>query len=148
MVMWEFSGRERRKYVRLSTELNVDFRLDWEGNEIPLHKGMTRDLSLEGICLATDAFPREKWEEIVQKKTLLHLYIYFPPEGDKENEVKVDAEAQRVEAESKVVWQRHEKRDGKDLCLLGLHFVGIEKNSHEIIRGYIANNLLAKYRSA
>ena len=149
MVSWRniFTGRERRKHVRLSTELNVDFKLDDEGSEIPFHKGMTRDISPEGICLATGAFSKKKWEEIVQEKRHLSVCIYFPP-GYKEDKVKADAEVQRIDVVANVIWQQLEKRDGKDICLLGLYFTRIENNSQEIIRSFIAENLLKRYRPA
>ncbi|MBL7171132.1 MAG: PilZ domain-containing protein [Candidatus Omnitrophica bacterium] len=137
--MWRkiFSGRERRRYVRLTTELKVDFKLDDEGSEIPSHKGVTRDISLEGICLTTDAFSKEKWEEIAQKKRHLHLYISIQGEGKKEK-VEADAEVQRIGVKANVVWHQNH--------LLGLHFTQIEKNNQEIIRSLITDNLFAGYR--
>ena len=152
MVIWReflrgFTGRERRKYVRLPSQLNVDFQLDNAGNEIPTHKGITRDISPEGICLATDAFSKEEWDEIARKKRHLHLYIHIPA-GDKEEKIKAEAEVRKVDVEAEVVWQEYEKIEEKNMCSLGLLFTKIEKNSHEIIRTYIADNLIAKYRSA
>ena len=117
--MWRkiFTGRERRQYVRLSTGLNVDFKLDSEGSEVPLHKGVTRDISSEGICLAADVSAKEK--------SRIHLYIYFPSHPP-------------LDVDANVIWQHQH--------LLGLRFTKIEKDSQEIIRSFIANNLFKKYR--
>lgn len=139
-----FTGMERRKYVRLATILNVDFKINGEGSDVSMHRGMTRDISQEGICLVTDAFFKEEWKEIAREKKHLSLYISFP--GYKEKKVSAAAEVLKIDAKAEIVWQRHEEREGKDMCSLGLHFVNIERDGQEIIKSFIADNLLARYQ--
>jgi c-di-GMP-binding flagellar brake protein YcgR len=146
--MWRslFTGKERREYVRLNIELKVDFKLEGEDEKIPWHQGKTRDISPGGMCLATDVFSKKEWEEIARKKKHLRLYIYFP--GYKEGHIKAEAEVQRIDMEAQVVWQMRESRGGKDECLLGLHFTKVEKDSQELIRGYIIEKLIKEYHPA
>ena len=144
--MWPnlFTGRERRRYIRLPLEIEVNFKINGENGEGPWHSGRTRDISLEGICLVTDLFPKEKWEEIAQNKKHLHISLDFPGEKEK---ITAEAEVHRIEVEAQIVWRRHKKKEEKDICLLGLKFIRIEKDTQEIIRRYIADNLMSRYRS-
>ena len=140
--MGMFTGKERRRYVRLAAELSVEFEINGEGENTPRHKGVTRDISLEGLCLITDLFSKQEWEEITRKKKHLYLHIDFP-----EHKEKTEAEVQKIEVG--VAWhRREEKKEGKDFFRIGLQFINIEKDSLEMIRSYIADNLVKKYKPA
>jgi c-di-GMP-binding flagellar brake protein YcgR len=141
--MWGFTGRERRKYVRLPGDLEVRFKLNEEKADMPWHKGVTRDISPEGLCLITDIFSKKKWQEIMKKKLSLYLEITFINVNEN---VTAEAEIYRVDIEAEVIWHRREKDEGKDLCFIGLHFSAIEKDKQETIRRYIIDNLVDKYR--
>lgn len=145
--MWRniFTGKERRQYVRLNTELDVDFTLNGEAGEISAHKGKTEDISLEGICLATDIFTKGQWESVARENKHLRLCIYFP--GYKDEKVRADAEVQSIAVEAEVVWQHVKKGGEKDMCSLGLHFTNIEKSGQELIRRFIADSLIKRYES-
>lgn len=146
--MWRniFTGKERRRFVRLPVELKVDFRLDREPDASAWHKGITRDICPDGICLTTDVFSGKEWMDIIEKGLSLSLYIFFP--GIKEEKIGAEAEVQRIDVEARVVWHNHENTEEKDTCLLGLHFTRIEKESQEIIRKFIIDNLVKGYHPA
>lgn len=64
--MWRkiFTGRERRSFVRIPVALKIDFKINEESPDTSWHKGTTKNVSPEGICLVTDLFTKGKWEEI------------------------------------------------------------------------------------
>ena len=137
-----FTGKERRRYIRLATELSVEFKINGEAEDTPWHKGVTRDISLEGLCLTADLLSKQEWEEIARKKKHLYLHIDFPG-----HEEKTEAEVQKIEVG--VAWhRREEKKEEKDIYRIGLQFINIEKDSIEMIRNYIADNLITKYKQA
>ncbi|MCK4244935.1 MAG: PilZ domain-containing protein [Candidatus Omnitrophica bacterium] len=137
-----FTGKERRRYIRLATELSVEFKINGEAEDTPWHKGVTRDISLEGLCLITDLLPKQEWEEISRKKRHLYLHIDFPRHKE-----KAEAKVQKIEVG--VAWHHREgKKEGKDIYRIGLQFIEIEKGSLEMIHRYIADNLITKYKQA
>ena len=143
--MWRniFTGKERRRFIRLVTTRKVDFKINGENNNnTPWHSGETGNICLEGLCLITDIFSREKWEEVRQKKSYLYLQIYLP--GNKEG-VKAEAVLEKIDVKAEVVWHRREHKEGKEIYFLGLNFIHIENDSQEAIRQYIVNNLIKSY---
>ena len=106
-----FIGNERRTYVRLDTKLTVEFRINGETEDAPWHKGSTINISMRGICLVTDLFSKEKWEEMVEKKKHLYLRIHLP-----HVEEKVNARAKVEQIEVETAWHRREtKKEGRDI---------------------------------
>lgn len=138
-----FMGKERRTYVRLDTKLTVEFRINGETGDTPWHQGTTKNISMQGICLVTDLFSKEKWEEMVKKKRHLYLRIGVPQLKE-----KINARAKVVQIEVEVAWHRGEtKKEARTIFYIGLEFSKIERDSMVIIRRYILDNLITKYRA-
>lgn len=139
-----FTGKERRGFARLVMAIKVDFKINGENGNTPWHSGETRNISPQGICLITDLFSIEKWEEIMQRKNHLYLRIYIPKEKER---IEAEAVLEKIDVEAEVIWHRRENKEEKELLSLGLNFIDIEKASQDILKRYIVDNLIKKYNA-
>lgn len=124
---------KRRKYIRISTVLPVEFFItDHTGNKItPWLQGFTRDICKGGICL----FVNDIWwgfgDRLNTSDTQLFLKINVPFSKDS-----------TIPTKARVAWVNHEKQQDFNRCLAGIEFVDF---SHKQARRLLHYAIFQKY---
>jgi len=100
----------RRKYIRISTVLPVEFCLiDSQNKQItPWLQGFTHDVGRGGLCLLINDLWWGFWDKLKTKDVTLLLHINIP------------FKAQTINANAKVVWTSQEKQKDFYRYVIGL----------------------------
>ncbi|UCB56531.1 MAG: PilZ domain-containing protein [Candidatus Omnitrophota bacterium] len=113
--------RERRKYVRMTTPLEVSYTV--EGKEALPQKSTTKDISPDGV-----SFPVK---EEIPKGSLLNINVKIPTRSD------------AVAIKAKVVWCG----EGKDSCVVGLEFIHISEEAKQDFLQYLCNLMYSQLKN-
>jgi c-di-GMP-binding flagellar brake protein YcgR len=112
----DFTGEERRKFVRLSASVIVDYKvIDTQS----VKTTQTKNISAGGICIIV-------YEEI-EPETILDLKIYLPDDSSP------------IQAKGRVVWKKEFtfSSDPRARFDIGIEFLEIESFDRERISRYV-----------
>ncbi|UCG35476.1 MAG: PilZ domain-containing protein [Candidatus Omnitrophota bacterium] len=125
-------GSERRKYIRISTVLPVEFRIiDEKGNRVsPWLQGFTQDISKGGICLVVNDLWWGYVDKISPRGARLFVKIDLPLKG------------RSIISETKVAWFRQDKLDDFNRYTVGLEFSNLQERG---IKGLYAFAVMKKF---
>lgn len=112
----DLSSRERRKYLRLATSVEVKYKIIGDPGEV---KVFSRDISAGGLCILA--------QEKLAPNTPLELKIKIPDLVD------------HIRALGKVVWQK--KSESSQNFDTGLEFTGISDFDRFNINRYIMERI-------
>lgn len=120
-------GTGRRKYIRISTVLPVEFIvLDEQEKQLtPWLQGFTCDIGRGGIGLLINDLWQGFWNRFNYQDALLSLKINLP------------FRTKSISVKAKVVWSEQLKDEDFDRCVIGVEFIETEKKP--------AGKLLFKY---
>ncbi|MDD3296246.1 MAG: PilZ domain-containing protein [Candidatus Omnitrophica bacterium] len=112
----------RRKYLRISTVLPVEFVVqDENGKQItPWLQGFTRDIAKAGICLVANDLWWGFWDRLKDPSSLL-LKIHLP------------FGHRTIETQATVAWMQAKQQDSYKVYKAGLEFKDIPKNKAALL---------------
>lgn len=131
-------GSERRDYVRLSKELNVNFQLEGENTET-IHKAISKDISHGGIRLEILEEKKEILDMLKSKEYKLNVNVILPKVED-----LVDFENDPGWIRSEIRWVKPPKTES-ELLQVGVEFIQLSAAAHRYIHGYIVHEFVSDY---
>jgi len=134
MAYNDFSGQERRRFVRLYYPLKVKFRIiSGENNEesLKIYSAISKNISVNALCMEIDALYQDACDRIKSGQDKLELEITL--DSDKNNTIKLSGSAIRFTEEysksynTGVIFTRLEEDDKLKL----LHFLKTNISNNE-----------------
>ena len=100
----EFTGQERRRFVRLYIPLRLKFRLfdpDNADQQRKIYSATTKDISIKALCMTVPARDREAWEKILNGIGTVKMEIMLP---GRRGVVKASGEALRLSTKDGITY--------------------------------------------
>jgi hypothetical protein len=120
--MSEFTGEERRRYVRVGAELAA--RLNFGDSVIPAYAVLTRDISTEGLGIEIDGGWPESYERLANWRELVEVEFDLP-----------SGETYRLSAV--VVWGQSLGAGVSQRFKLGLRFLDVGEHDRKALARFI-----------
>lgn len=144
--MIEFSGEERRKYVRLPFRIAVQYQI-MEGNTrktlSDFLEGLTENVCVTGLRL--EAFCDDEEIDVIMNKDITIMVKFLLP-GTK-RQIESETRLNYINTETKVVYLKAEHNGTKKKLLhIGLMFLGLTENDKNIISDFIRDMVIKKYK--
>lgn len=138
--MSEYTGVERRKFVRLPVSLPVDFLLfdTTESKQLTeVNHAQVKNISAGGLLIETSIVPTKWINDLISGRIKLML------------EFKVPDSNESVQTFADVVWmtRRREPEKNAESLLMGLSFTAINAEDRDKINKFVLSNIKEETKS-
>ncbi len=132
-----FKGREKRRYVRIDTVLNVRLKTDKESTGA-IYNGTSDNISEGGLCMKVEERIDELLNYLVTENAAFNVSIQLSEPGE---EIKVDAIPRWTS--SRIEWVKMPPHKQKVLNV-GLAFRDVPEDTRNLIQRHIRSKLEKK----
>ena len=131
MSLGEYSGMERRKYVRVPAE--IPLKINFRGQSLVFPAAFSRDISTGGLGVELDAEYADVSGELLAYRGELEVEVQLPEEGE------------RLDLMAEVCWvAKSEENEGA--VLMGLRFKGLADADRDRLGELVKDLVDAEYR--
>ncbi|OGF45256.1 MAG: hypothetical protein A2452_10095 [Candidatus Firestonebacteria bacterium RIFOXYC2_FULL_39_67] len=139
--MTDFSVIERRRFVRVSTERHLKFKIISEKKDVIFEwvEALTKSLSLGGLMIEVNNLEENLKQFLTEKNVTLEIQLSLP--GDKD--IQLQGKPVFLNLLGKISWGTKTKTSN----FIGVEFLGLSQEAEQALKAFMIKEYLKKYKS-